>query len=98
MHKLAIAAGGLRGFIPQGLAVPSQVQDMHGGSTSVDTSHHIAFCSDADQTVAGYMNAESSACHPSHAAIYPASWPLSQGYAELCQVTPMSVQILSSRT
>lgn len=73
MHKLATAAGGLKGFIPQGLAVPSQVQDVHGGSTSVDTSHHVAFCSDTDQTVARYMDAESSACHQSRAAVCPGS-------------------------
>ena len=70
MHKLNIAAGGLRGIIPQGLAVPSHVQDMCGESTSVDTSHHAAFCFDTDGTIAEYMDVQSSACHQHCAAIH----------------------------
>lgn len=45
MNKLTIAAGGLRDTTPQGLGVPSLVQDIHGGSIFVDTSHHAMFCS-----------------------------------------------------
>lgn len=48
MHKLTTAAGGLRGIIPQGLAVPSQVEERRCGSTSVGASHRVAFCSDTE--------------------------------------------------
>lgn len=64
MHKLTIAAGGLRGIIPQGLAVPSQVQDRHDGSTSVVTSHHVIVCSATERTVAEDTDVESSATSP----------------------------------
>lgn len=37
-------------IIPQGLAVPSQVQDVHGGSMSVAMSRHVAFCADTNRT------------------------------------------------